>query len=392
MRVTAKNVFTLPDGRYVISENLTLRVRGRSRSFVFRFMAGGVRKDKTLGTANKISLAEAKKLADEMRVSIAKGELPTTPREALIAKVADDSCPVFSVFAEKTFEKIASIKVWKDTNHGGRWIGSIRTYAYPVIGNKKVSEIRRQDVLQVLKPIWAEKNDTASKVRRRLENILAYAVAEGYLEYNPATWRGNLDMELPPSSKVKTVRHMEAMPFELLQEKIACLLPAGTRTKQLVLFTILTCSRVGESAPARWDEIDWESSVWSVPPERRKDGKPYPHRVPLSKQVVDLLKGIKRESEYIFPVKGSVGSKYSLRVLMQRLTGTSVTMHGFRSTFRDWAAENQKDHTTSEKCLMHTTGNAVVQAYQRSDLLEPRRKLMQEWADAVFEKHPFTWD
>lgn len=392
MKVTAKNVFTLPDGRYSVSENLTLRVRGSSRSYVFRFMAGGIRKDKTLGTAGKLTLTEAKRLADAMRVGMAKGEIPATPREELAAKTAEDVCPVFRIFAEKTFEKIASVKVWKDANHGRNWIDSVRTYAYPTVGDKRVSEIKKQDILRILKPIWISKNDTASKVRRRMENLLAYAVAEGYLEYNPATWRGNLDMELPPPSKVKTVKHMEAMPFGVLQEKISCFLPADTRTKRVILFTILTCSRVGESAPAKWDEIDWENRVWSVPPERRKDGKPHPHRVPLSDQVIELLKGVKRESEYIFPFKGAPGSKYSLRVLMQRLTGTTATMHGFRSTFRDWAAENQKDHVTSEKCLMHSTGNAVVQAYQRSDLLEPRRKLMQEWADAVFEKHPFTWD
>lgn len=177
------------------------------------------------------------------------------------------------------------------------------------------------------------------------------------------------------------------MPLDVLQEKISCLYPADTRTRQVILFTILTASRVGESVPARWDEIDWENRIWSVPPERRKDQKPYPHRVPLSDQAMELLNSIERKGEEIFCLKADdLGSRYSLAHLLQRITKTTATMHGFRSTFRDWAAENGVPDTVAEKCLMHVTGNAVVQAYQRSDLLEQRREVMQAWADAVFAK------
>ncbi|WP_371873899.1 tyrosine-type recombinase/integrase [Parasutterella muris] len=264
----------------------------------------------------------------------------------------------------------------------------MKDIAIPVLGKKKMSEISRQDVLDVLKPIWMTRNETASRLRGRLENIFAYAVSDGLMAYNPALWRGNLDRELPPPSKVQNAGHLEAMPLKELQEKIHCFLPPKNRTRQVILFTILTASRVGESAPARWDEIDWENKIWSVPPERRKDQKKYPHRVPLSRQAIELLKGIERKGDLIFCIDASnQGSKYSLRPLLQRMTGTKATMHGFRSTFRDWAAENGVPDTVAEKCLMHTTGNAVVQAYQRSDLLEQRREVMQAWADAVFEKY-----
>ncbi|WP_300914530.1 tyrosine-type recombinase/integrase, partial [Turicimonas muris] len=274
----------------------------------------------------------------------------------------------------------------KNAKHKEKWFSTVKTYALPVLGKKKLADIKKQDILEVLNPIWLTKNETASRVRGRLENIFSYAVSDGLMEFNPALWRGNLDRELPPPGKVQKTEHHEAMSLEELQGKIDCFYPAINRTRQVILFTILTASRVGESVPAKWDEIDWDNKVWSVPAERRKDGKPYPHRVPLSTQAVELLESIERTGEYIFSIKDTLGSRYSLAVLLKRMTGSQATMHGFRSTFRDWAAENGVPDIVAEKCLMHSTGSAVVQAYQRSDLLEQRREVMQRWADAVFAK------
>ncbi len=256
MKVTTKNVFTLPDGRYGISENLSLRVRGNSRSYVFRFMAGGIRKDKTLGTVDKLTLTEAKQLADEMRVSMAKGDMPVAPRESLATKVVEDSCPRFADFAEATYEKLLLVKMWKSERNAEQWIRSMRAYAIPQLGAKKLTDIHRSDILKVLKPIWFTKNCTATLVRRNIECVFSYALVEGYVEYNPATWRGNLDMELPATAKVHTTKHRTAMPLELLQEKVSCFLPTSTKNKRAILFTILTCSRVCESVFARWSEID----------------------------------------------------------------------------------------------------------------------------------------
>lgn len=386
-KVTAKNIFTLPEGRHSVAPNLNLRVRDGKRTYVLRYCIGGKRKDKHLGSANELSLTEAKRLADKLRSELAEGKLPRTARDKLAEKLKEADAPTFEKYALEAIEKIASVRVWKNAKHKAQWFATVRAYAFPVLGKKKLSEIKKTDVLEVLWPIWSTKTETASRVRGRLENIFSYAVTDGLMEFNPAIWRGNLDRDLPPPSKIQIVEHHEAMPLEVLQEKISCFYPASDRTRQVILFTILTASRVGESVPARWDEIDWENRIWSVPPERRKDQKPYPHRVPLSDQAMELLNSIERKGEEIFCLKADdLGSRYSLAHLLQRITKTTATMHGFRSTFRDWAAENGVPDTIAEKCLMHVTGNAVVQAYQRSDLLEQRREVMQAWADAVFAK------
>lgn len=386
-KVTAKNIFTLPEGRHSVALNLNLRVRDGKRTYVLRYCIGGKRKDKHLGSADDLSLTEAKRLADKLRSELAEGKLPQTARDKLAEKLKEADAPTFEKYALDAIEKIASVRVWKNAKHKAQWFATVRAYAFPVLGKKKLSEIKKADVLEVLRPIWSSKTETASRVRGRLENIFSYAVTDGLMEFNPAIWRGNLDRDLPPPSKIQIVEHHEAMPLNVLQEKISCLYPADTRTRQVILFTILTASRVGESVPARWDEIDWENRIWSVPPERRKDQKPYPHRVPLSDQAMELLNSIERKGEEIFCLKADdLGSRYSLAHLLQRITKTTATMHGFRSTFRDWAAENGVPDTVAEKCLMHVTGNAVVQAYQRSDLLEQRREVMQAWADAVFAK------
>lgn len=386
-KVTAKNIFTLPEGRHSVAPNLNLRVRDGKRTYVLRYCIGGKRKDKHLGSADDLSLTEAKRLADKLRSELAEGKLPQTARDKLAEKLKEADAPTFEKYALDAIEKIASVRVWKNAKHKAQWFATVRAYAFPVLGKKKLSEIKKADVLEVLRPIWSSKTETASRVRGRLENIFSYAVTDGLMEFNPAIWRGNLDRDLPPPSKIQIVEHHEAMPLNVLQEKISCLYPADTRTRQVILFTILTASRVGESVPARWDEIDWENRIWSVPPERRKDQKPYPHRVPLSDQAMELLNSIERKGEEIFCLKADdLGSRYSLAHLLQRITKTTATMHGFRSTFRDWAAENGVPDTVAEKCLMHVTGNAVVQAYQRSDLLEQRREVMQTWADAVFAK------
>lgn len=385
-KVTAKNIFKLPEGKHSAGPNLTLVVRGASRSFIFRYMVDGKRREKSLGSAEKVTLTQARETAEKFRINLVAGELPKTRLDILVSELKGAESPTFKDYALEAVSKIASVRMWKNDKHRAQWFSTIKTYALPVLGKKKLSEIKRQDILAVLTPIWFNKTETASRIRGRLENIFAYAISDGYMDFNPALWRGNLDRDLPPPSKVQTVEHHEAMSLGQLQEKIGCFYPAINRTRQVILFTILTASRVGESVPARWDEIDWDNKVWLVPPERRKDGKNYPHRVPLSTQVVELLKSLDRTGEYIFSIKDTLGSRYSLAVLLKRMTGTNATMHGFRSTFRDWCAETGVPDIVAEKCLMHATGNAVVQAYQRSDLLEQRRDVMQRWADAVFAK------
>lgn len=386
MKITSKNLFTVADGNYTLAPNLILVVRGSTRRFIFRYQENLKRIDKSIGSAKRISLPEAKAMADELRSKLALGDDVKTRKEKK-EKGNTPEVPVFKTYAFETIERLKEVKRWRNKKHAQQWRNTIEQYAFPFIGDKPINEITREDVLNVLKPIWLEKNETASRVRGRIENILAYAVSDGFLPSNPAAWRGNLDRYLAPQSKVKVVKHHEAMPFNVLQEKVKCLIPANTRSRQAILFTILTASRVGESVPARWDEIDFKNRIWSVPPERRKDGKPFPHRVPLSTQAIELLNSIERQGEEIFSVSAEkLGSRYSLTGRLKRMTKTDATMHGFRSTFRDWCAENGVPDILAEKSMMHVTGDAVVLAYQRSDLLEQRREVMQRWADAVFEK------
>lgn len=388
-KVTLKNYLTLPEGFYTVAPNLVYIVRGNTRRFVFRYMIGGKRYDKAIGPASRIDLTQAKNMAKELLGKLASGEsLLATRKERLEQDYKENDTPTFKKFSEQTLEKIKEVKCWRNEKTYSNMVKYFDTYVYPVVGNKRIDEIKREDILAVLQPIWTTKNETAQKIRTRLENILSYAVNDGYLEFNCALWKGNLDQYLPPSSKVRTVKHYTAMPLKELQEKVSCFLPTNNRTRQIIVFTILTACRVGETTGAKWSEFDFENNIWSIPAERRKDGKPYPHRVPLSRQALEVLNSIERTSEYVFAINGEKGSKYSLTTMFKRMTGTNATMHGFRSTFRDWAAENEINDSAAEKCVMHSVGNAVVQAYQRSDLLELRRPIMQAWADAVFALQP----
>ena len=280
------------------------------------------------------------------------------------------------------------VKKWKNQKHKHQWAQTIEQYALPALGDLSIAEITRQDVLKVLLPIWETKAETATRLRARLEAVFGYAIRNGLRDKgNPATWKENLEFDLPSRKKAQTVEHYEAPTLEELQNLAPRLLKSvGGRA---ILYGILTAARVGEFVPARWIEINLETRTWCVPPERRKDGRNYPHRVPLASQIVEMLRGMEKSGEYLFP--GLVDhhiNKETPRLMLCKMLGRKVTMHGCRSTFRDWCAETGQDQVLAEKSLMHTTGNEVEQAYQRSDLLERRRPLMQKWADEICKLLP----
>lgn len=259
------------------------------------------------------------------------------------------------------------------------------TYALPVLGRLDVAEIGRDAVLAVLRPIWQTKTETASRLRSRIECILDYCIRRGYrTKENPARWRGGLEFDLPSQGKIQTVKHHEAVTVTEVKALIPRLMTS--KSGKAILFGILTASRVQEFTAAEWSEIDFKKKVWSVPPERRKDGKPYPHRVPLASQTLELLKSIpKNEDGCLFEGMHSKHISFETpRIMLRKMLGRPVTMHGCHSTFRDWCAETLQNPILAEKSLMHATGNKVSQTYQRSDLLEQRRPLMQAWADALF--------
>lgn len=379
------DVLKFKDGEYSFSDGLYLLVRqdGRSRSWILVAKIKGKKYRRSLGDATIMTIAQAKLEALKMKVRLLEGDVQTDAEKK--AESAAKKKHTFASIYREAIEAKADVAQWKNEKHGAQWFATIETYALPVLGKRDVAEITREDVLEALRPIWKTKTETASRVRSRIEIILDYCIRKGYREKeNPARWRGNLEFDLPSESKIKTVKHHEAITLK----EVRALVPRFMNSKsgKAILFGILTASRVQEFCAARWDEIDLRAKVWSVPPERRKDGKPYPHRVPLSKQTIELLKSLPEDDDYLFPGMHSAHISFETpRVVLRKMLGRPVTMHGCRSTFRDWCAEQKADQTLAEKCLMHATGNEVEQAYQRSDLLEQRRPLMQLWADAVME-------
>jgi len=273
---------------------------------------------------------------------------------------------------------------WRNAKHGDQWANTLKTYAFPIIGDKPVADVTVADVLAVLTPIWTVKPETASRVRNRVELVLAYAMA---LEYrprglNPATWRGHLDQLLPKRSKVEQVQHHQAVDYRNVQDFLKLLrnMPGmGARCLEFVLFT---ACRSGEARGATWPEFDLAEKVWSIPVERMKARRP--HRVPLADCVVTLLQNLPRleGSDLVFwgAKAGKPISDMTLTACMRRM-GLDAVPHGIRSTFRDWAAETTATpNEVVEMALAHAVGNATEAAYRRGDLFDKRRQLMAAWA------------
>lgn len=386
-KLTAAGLSKLSDGKYTDGDGLIYCVRGTSRTFVFRYQEDGKRHDKGLGA---IPLSAARRRvakyrawqADGHRVRDFPGDQPQREQKKHL----------FKDIYRKAIDNYANLKRWKNEKTLPQWITSITTYALPVLGDKAVEDIRREDILAVLSPIWHTKTETASRVRSRLQSIFDYCHVRGWRDSeNPARWGGNLDMFLPAPETIKPVRHHSATPWRDLPSLCDRLAGSGAVSCKAILFGILTAARAGEFTMARWNEIDMEARIWSVPPERRKDKQPFPHRVPLPDQAVDILQTLERSGDpegFVFCWhRGCRISQETPRIVLQKLTGEKWTMHGMRSSFRDWAAENGEDWVASEKALSHAVGSAVAQSYLRSDMLEERRGIMQRWADYLLPRN-----
>ncbi|MDE8344178.1 MAG: site-specific integrase, partial [Acidocella sp.] len=276
---------------------------------------------------------------------------------------------------------------WRNAKHGAQWAATLEAYAFPVIGAHSVAAISTSDVLDILRPIWTEKPETASRLRGRIEAVLDYAKAQGWRSgENPAAWKGNLDNLLPARSKVARVTHHPAIPYADLPPVMARLLDAEPVSARCLAFAILTAARSGEARGARWDEIDVDAATWTVPGERMKAGRP--HRVPLSEAALDILRAIQPLQRgldgLVFP-GGKAGRPLSDVALSKALVaaaGEGFTVHGCRSSFRDWCAEQTSYASEiAEAALAHTNRDKVEAAYQRSDLIERRARLMQDWSD-----------
>jgi integrase len=353
------------------------------RSWVLRVVVGDSRRDIGLGGFPDVTLAGARDSARRARDQIVQGVDPIEQRRQAKAMLMAESAKAKS-FAECTAAYIeAKGEEWRNPKHRQQWANTLKTYADPFIGRLMVRDITLAHVLEVLQPIWKTKTETAVRVRGRIETVLDWATVRSYRTgENPARWKGHLEQLLPKPSKVSKVVHHGAVPLDAMAAFFADLrdMPGnGARALELL---ILTAARSGEVRGATWSEFDLKGKSWTIPAERMKAGKE--HRVPLSSQAVTLLTSLPRvkDVEVVFPgVKGQPLSDMSLSAVMRRMKAAAVP-HGFRSTFRDWAAERTNfPRELAEMALAHAIENKVEAAYRRGDLLVKRLQMMQAWAD-----------
>ncbi|HVE20710.1 MAG TPA: tyrosine-type recombinase/integrase [Acidocella sp.] len=355
------------------------------KSWIFRFMLDGKAREMGLGPLYTIGLSEARDRAQTCRKALLEGIDPLEVKHAK-RKARKLEAAKAITFKDCAGKYIAANKAaWRNEKHVGQWENTLAAYVYPLIGGLAVSEIDTGHVTRVLEPIWTTKSETASRVRGRIESVLSYATTHGWRAgENPARWRGHLENVLPKKSKVAKVEHHAALPW---RESGAFMKALATEQGTAALafrFAILTAARTGEVIGARWSEIDLQHAVWTIPGERMKAG--VEHRVPLSADAVVLLREAAKllvdDAEFVFPggKKDKPLSNMALLMTLRRMKRDDLTAHGFRSTFRDWAAETGQPADIAEAALAHTVGDKTVAAYQRGDLLDRRRKLMEAWA------------
>jgi integrase len=355
--------------------------RNGSRSWIFRYRMGGRRRYCGLGNVEDVSLAQARERAAAARLMLQNNQDP------IEAKRGRRAAAMLTVARAMSFSKAATTYIeshavsWKP-KHAEQWRTSIDTYANPVLGALPVGEIDTGLVLKVLQPIWTTKTETASRLRGRIEAVLDWAKVAGYRTgENPARWAGHLDTLLPAKAKVAPIVHHKALPYAEVGTFMAQLREFTTVDARALEFTILTAARSDEALGARWDEIDLQVRLWTVPAERMKSRRE--HRVPLSDAVVKLLGALPGPHDGpVFPGRKAGHSINRTRLLgALRQINADVTVHGFRSSFRDWAGDRTAfARDVVEAALAHAIGDATEAAYRRGDALEKRRKLMEAWA------------
>ncbi len=373
-------------GYYGDGAGLYLQVsRSGTKSWIFRFTIGGRQREMGLGALHTIPLALAREKARESRVNLLAGIDP------LEARNADKLAAALDRARAMTFEQCAAAYIaahrgsWKSAKHAAQWESTLATYAAPVIGSMPVAAVDTALVVKVLQPLWKEKTETATRLRGRIESILDWATVSKFrVGENPARWRGHLDNLLADPSKVTRVSHHAALPWTDVGPFMMDLREREGIAARAVEFGILTAARSGEVRGATWAEIDLDAALWTVPAERMKGGRE--HRVPLSKRTMEILETAPRTGDYIFPGSraNSPLSDMSLTAVLRRMGRPEITMHGFRSTFRDWCSESVGNTFPREVCehaLAHSLPDKVEAAYRRGDLIEKRKVLMQVWAD-----------
>ncbi|MDR6377313.1 tyrosine-type recombinase/integrase [Paraburkholderia caledonica] len=361
-----------------------------ARSWILRVKVGERRREIGLGPYPSVSLKDAQTKAQAERDKISAGVDPILQRREAASRLkASQALEITFQDAAKRFMDAKSSE-WKNPKHGDQWRNTLRDYAYPFIGRLYVRHIQQEHVMQVLEPIWLTKNETASRLRGRIEAILNWAKVKGYRTgENPAAWRGSLENLLSRPSKVQKVRNHPALALSAMHDFMVALRGIEANGARCLEFAILTAARSGEVRGARFSEMDWQNAVWKVPGDRMKAKKE--HRVPLSSAAVSLLKAMPRakDQDLIFPSpRGKTMSDMTLLMIVRRM-GLDAVPHGFRSTFRDWAGEmTAYPRELAEVALAHVKGDATEAAYWRSDVLEKRRRMMDDWASFISRPFP----
>ena len=357
-----------------------------TKSWVFRYTLGKAR-EMGLGPLHTISLAEARAKARACRQQVLDGIDPIEARRA--GKLTERAA---AAKAAMTFQQAAEAYVeahragWKNVKHADQWANTLRDYAYPTIGALPVSAVDTGLVVQLLEPIWREKTETASRVRGRVESVLDWATVRGHRSGdNPARWRGHLDKLLPKPTKVAKVRNHPALPYVEVGAFMKVLRAEKGIAARALEFIILTAARTSEVIGGKWSEVDRGAKAWTVSAERMKAGRE--HRVPLSAAALRVLRQMRelggKPGDYVFPGAKSDKpmSNMACLKLLERMGRASITVHGFRSTFRDWAAETTNySREVAEMALAHTIKDATEAAYRRGDLFDKRARLMEAWA------------
>lgn len=373
-------------GRYTDSAtqglNIQVKVNG-AKYWTLRYLYQGKRHDLGLGTYPAITLKDARARATAARNEINQGSRPTAkwkPTAPVNQPAEPEKRPTFSNFAKSCIDSKKA--EWRNAKHGAQWYATIKDYADPVIGEKHLDEIDTDDILKILNPIWHTKTVTASRLRGRIEWVLASATTRKLRTgLNPATWRGHLETILPKPNKIKEEEHHKALPYQDIPEFIGKLKEMDGVAALALEFVILNANRTGEVIGGLRSEVN-TNGLWVIPKDRMKAHRE--HRVPLGKRSLELLqiaKSLDPNSDYLFSNNGRALSSMAMSMLLRRM-GYDITVHGFRSCFRDWVAEETiHSPEVAEKALAHAIANKVESAYRRGDLIEHRKRLMGDWED-----------
>ena len=359
-----------------------------NKSWIFRWGAQG-KNTMGLGAYPTVSLATAREKTLECKRLVASGLNPRDERDKVKTKLK--VAKAHSI----TFEKAANeyIKThresWKNVKHAQQWENTLETYAFKKIGKVPCADVTKEQVLSILTPIWSEKHETATRLRGRIEKILDWAIAKGYrTEVNSAVLKGNLQPLLPTINKRKRVEHHNALHYDDVPTLFKSIKNDPSTSARALVFCILTATRTTETTDAMWSEFNLEKNIWIVPKERMKRG--IEHRVPLSTQLIEILSYMDKSiSNYVFHgahrTSKPISNMTMLKYLQRKQGYEKITVHGFRSSFRDWAAEKGNfSREVCEQALAHSLADQTEAAYQRADYFDKRMVLMQTWADYCF--------